>query len=362
MTGVTPEFRQTKPDLSAFHEIARALTSSLDLEAILTSVMRQMENFFGPEAWTLLLTDEDRRVLYYAIADGRFGCRLVNSRVAYGEGIIGQVAKKGEMLLVPDAANAHLNRAELDDRLGLEVRSTVCIPLLSRLRTLGVIQLFNLPAETFSDYGISCLTVLSDMAAIAIQNARTLERVQELTITDECTGLYNMRHLGSMLRNELARGERFSTPLSLIFIDLDHFKQVNDAHGHQVGSQLLAAVSATIRGHIRSIDMAFRYGGDEFVVLLPGAGKHQAIEVANRLLSRLRTTNHLIPPQLRLNVRASIGVSSFPEDGKSPEELLRAADARMYAVKASNRDGIAFARETAGTAPTTTSGSGVSPF
>jgi len=340
--SATTDPTHTDVDLLAYHEIARALTSPLDLESILTTVMRQVERFFRPEAWTLLLTDEHRRDLCYAIADTSSGRRVLGARVPFGEGVAGLVAERGELLLFPDAGSQPGTKMGFDPRLGIGIRSAICIPVRSRLRTLGVIQLFNLSPEAFSEYGKSRLTVLSDFAAIAIENARALEQVQELTITDECTGLYNLRHFDSTLTQEMVRSERLSMPLSLIFVDLDHFKLVNDQYGHQVGSQLLAAVGATIKAQVRSIDLAFRYGGDEFVVLLPGAGKHRAAEVANRLVSTLRKTNHAIPPALRLNVRASIGVSSYPEDGRSAQEILRAADARMYEVKGRSRDGVSF--------------------
>jgi diguanylate cyclase (GGDEF)-like protein len=342
MIGAIDDSRPYRADLSAFHEIAHALTSSLDLNSVLHAIMRQMESLFRPEAWTLLLTDERRRDLCYAIGDVRFGRRLADLRVAYGEGSAGLAAERGEALIMPDATSGTGKGAGFDARLGLEVRSAICVPLRSRLRTLGVIQLLNLPPESFSERELSCLTVLSDFAAIAIENSRAFKRVQELTITDECTGLYNLRHLDNVLPHELVRCERLPTLMSLIFVDLDHFKLVNDQYGHQVGSQLLATVGATIKSQVRSIDKAFRYGGDEFIVLLPDTGKPKAVEVANRLLSTLRKTSHALSPTLRLNVRASIGVSSFPEDGKSAQELLRAADERMYEIKATSRDGVAF--------------------
>jgi len=342
--SATTEFRDNDADLLAFHEIARALTFALDLESILTTIMEQMERFLCPEAWTLLLTDERHRDLYYAIADRRFGRRLSGIRVPFGQGLAGLVAERGELLIVSEAASQTGTKVEFDPRLGITVRSAVCIPLRSRLRILGVIQLFNLPAEAFSEYGKSRLTVLSDFAAIAIENVRAFERVQELTITDECTGLHNLRHFDKVLTHEMVRCERLSTPLSLIFIDLDHFKLINDQYGHQVGSQLLAAVGVTIKAQVRSIDLTFRYGGDEFIVLLPGTDKRKAAEVANRLLLTLRKTGHAIPPALRLNVRASLGVSSYPEDGTSAREILHAADARMYEVKNATRDGVVFTR------------------
>ncbi len=341
MTGNSPEQRQSMADLTVFHEIARALTTSLDLESILAAIMRQMQRFFSPDTWALLLTDDPNKDLYYAIADGRFGPTLADVRVPFGEGMAGWVAEHGQMLVLPEGAVG----AEADHRLRFQVKSAICIPLRSRFRTLGVIQLFNLPPENFSEYAISFLLVLSDFAAIAIENARAFERVQELTIIDECTGLYNLRHFQNVLQSEVTRSQRLGTPFSLIFIDLDHFKLVNDNHGHQVGSRLLAQVSTTVKSQIRSIDLAFRYGGDEFIVLLPGVGKQKAAQVANRLLFTFRKTTHVLSPGLHLNIRASLGVAAFPDDGPTGADLLRHADARMYEVKETTRDGVAFEGE-----------------
>jgi diguanylate cyclase (GGDEF)-like protein len=338
MNTIAPGSKSTMDDLMVFHEIARALTSSLELEAILATIMRQMHRHFRPETWNLMLADEPRKDLYCVIADGRFGSHLQGSRIPYGTGMAGWVAERGEILIVPQVTAD----TAFDPGLQDHVRSAVCIPLRARQKTLGVIQLFNCPPETFSDDAISFLLVLSDFAAIAIENARAFERVQELTILDECTGLYNIRHLDRTLSEEITRCERLGMSMSLIFIDLDHFKLVNDHYGHQVGTELLACVGATIKSRIRNIDLAFRYGGDEFVVLLPGTAKRKAISVANRLLEAFRTTSHAVHPSLRLNIRASVGVSTFPDDGKSEQQILRSADARMYLVKSAARDGIAW--------------------
>ncbi len=337
MTSESADSRKAMADLLVYHEIARALTSSLDLESILSTIMRQMQRFFRPETWALLLTDERQQELHYAIADGSFGPLLSDVRIPFGDGMAGWVAEKGETLILPQISA----EARKDPHLRFQVSSAICVPLRSRLRTLGVIQLFNLPDENFSEYAISFLLVLCDFAAIAIENARAFERVQELTITDECTGLYNLRHFESTLQTEIKRCDRIDVPMSLIFIDLDHFKLVNDQYGHQVGSRLLALVGTSIKTKIRSIDLAFRYGGDEFIVLLPGTTKASAVQVANRLLYTFRKTYHDVTPTLSLKTLGSIGVASHPDDGKSGAEVLRAADARMYAVKGSSRDGVA---------------------
>jgi diguanylate cyclase (GGDEF)-like protein len=131
----------------------------------------------------------------------------------------------------------------------------------------------------------------------------------------------------------------------VLFIDLDHFKQVNDTHGHLVGSKLLAEIGFTIKSHLRLIDYAFRYGGDEFVVLLPQTGKDSGLIVARRLLDSFRKSSLLKDQGLNLNIRASIGVASYPEDAKSAHEIIRQADEMMYEVKNRTRDNIAVAQQ-----------------
>jgi diguanylate cyclase (GGDEF)-like protein len=195
-----------------------------------------------------------------------------------------------------------------------------------------------------TDETLAFLRVLCDYAAIAIQNVRAVERIQELTITDDCTGLFNSRHLFSVTESELERSRRFNLPFSLIFIDLDHFKRVNDLHGHLTGSRLLAEIARTIKHNVRGIDSAFRYGGDEFIVLLPQTAKDAALEVTQRLLHSLRDTRYLLSEGLELRMMASFGVASYPEDGNSVQEIIGAADEMMYLVKNSSRGNIAVAQ------------------
>ncbi len=325
-------------DLRVFHDVARALTSSLDLDSILGAIMQQMEQFFEPESWSLLIVDEEQQNLYYAVAAGK-SSQDRNLRVDMGEGIAGWVAKHGEAVIVSDPAS--------DSRFAAyaaSVRCAICIPLRSRDQTLGVIELVNYRAATLTTETTAFLRVLCDYAAIAIQNVRAVERIQELTITDDCTGLYNSRHLFSVTEIELERSRRFNLPFSLIFIDLDHFKRVNDLYGHLTGSRLLAEIARTIKHNVRGIDSAFRYGGDEFIVLLPQTGKDAALEVTQRLLHSLHETRYLLSEGLEVRMLASFGIASYPEDGNTIQEIIGAADEMMYLVKNSSRGNIAVAQ------------------
>jgi diguanylate cyclase (GGDEF)-like protein len=171
-----------------------------------------------------------------------------------------------------------------------------------------------------------------------------VEKIQELTITDDCTGLYNARHLYKTLETEVYRSSRFGYEFSILFIDLDHFKSVNDTHGHLVGSKLLAEIGYLVKAQLRLIDFAFRYGGDEFVVLLPQTGKDQALVVAKRLREAMRASAFCKEEGLNLNVRASIGLATYPHDARTAHDVIRQADGMMYMVKNSTRDNIGIAQ------------------
>ncbi len=220
----------------------------------------------------------------------------------------------------------------------------MAVPVRFRDTCLGVIELINcIGPEGFDPRDLKLLEALSDFAAIALENARHVKRIHELTITDDCTSLYNARHMSVILETEIYRSQRYNYEFSLIFIDLDHFKQVNDTQGHLVGSRLLADIGNALKQHCRLIDFAFRYGGDEFVLLLPQTSKENALHVARRLHSLIRGTSWLASAGLNLRLTASMGVASYPVDSRTKEGLLHLADESMYLVKNTNRDSVAAA-------------------
>ncbi|HEV8523566.1 MAG TPA: sensor domain-containing diguanylate cyclase [Terriglobales bacterium] len=339
----TERHRQIQ-ELNIFHDVAKALTSSLNLDSILQTIMEKMAEYFRPDTWSLLMVDDNQDELYFAIAVGEAADTLKTLRLKVGEGIAGWVARHGESVIVPDVHTDPRFAKRIDEMTKWQTRSIICVPLRAKHRVMGVIQLINSPVETFSETEMFFLHALCDYAAIAIENARAVERIQELTITDDCTGLYNARHLYKTLEAEVYRSARFGYEFSVLFIDLDHFKKVNDTYGHLAGSKLLAEVGFKLKSQLRLIDYAFRYGGDEFVILLPQTPKEAALVVARRILDTFRTTTFLHQEDLNLNVRASMGLSTYPDDAKSTHEIIRQADEMMYAVKNSTRDNIAVAQ------------------
>jgi diguanylate cyclase (GGDEF)-like protein len=334
---MTPETENRIPldDLLVFHRLARSLTSSFDLDTILRTILEHMERIIDADLWALLMLDAASQELYYALAAGGEEASLRDLRVKIGEGVAGWVAQHGETLIVPESSDDRRLSASSAPPVR-KVRSVIALPLRGRKGTQGVIEILNPRAGQMNDYTIAFLHILADHAAIAIENAHDVASIQQLTITDDITGLFNVRHLYDVLARELSRGTK-RHPMSLAFIDLDRFKLVNDAHGHLVGSELLMRTGQRLKELSRKQDVCFRYGGDEFVILMPNTPAPAALKQADALHRALMETQFRMTAGLELTVSASVGLASSPDDGTTVHAIIGAADSRMYTVKTSGR-------------------------
>jgi diguanylate cyclase (GGDEF)-like protein len=339
-----PGERREAGEIAVFQELGKALTSSLQLDQVLRTIMEKIDEFLRPDNWSLLLLDEAKQELYFELAVGTASQALKDVRVKVGQGIAGWVAQYGETVVVPDTSKDTRFFSQVDEKTKTETQSIVAVPVKFRDTCLGVIELINcIGPDGFDARDLKLLEALSDFAAIALENARHVKRIHELTITDDCTTLYNARHMGFILETEIYRSQRYNYEFSLIFIDLDHFKQVNDTQGHLVGSRLLWEIGNSLKAHCRLIDFAFRYGGDEFVLLLPQTSKENAMNVAKRMHKMLRESTWLQGEGINIKLTASMGVASYPVDSRTKEGLLHLADEAMYLVKNTNRDSVAVA-------------------
>jgi diguanylate cyclase (GGDEF)-like protein len=224
------------------------------------------------------------------------------------------------------------------------VGTAIAFPLICRNRTVGVlIGLDGGPSASTPSLGPSLVLAMRSVlepAAIALDNALALQKAEALSVTDDLTRLYNSRYLNLVLRKETKRASRSGRPLSLLFLDLDGFKMVNDRHGHLSGSKALVEAAAIIRSCARETDVVARFGGDEFALILPDTGREGAVSVASRIRERIRTAHFLAADGLSVHLTASVGVATLPDAAASAEELLQAADMAMYRVKAAGKDGV----------------------
>lgn len=340
----TPESLK-REGIELFHSIGKALTSSLELSEILNIIMEKIRTLFNPTHWSLLLVDEEEMELRFEIVVGPGSEVLQGKSIPIGKGIAGWVARYGESVITTDVRQDPRFAREFDEQTRVETKSIVAVPLISKGKTLGVIELINILEDgKFNNDSFDLLLTLADYAAIAIENARYVERIRQLTVTDDVTHLYNARYLEQALEQNFRRSRRYKTPLSLLFIDLDHFKLVNDTFGHLVGSDVLRETAQILRNCTRMTDVVTRYGGDEFVIILPETTQEEALVVANRIRDAIKAHTFGTRHGIQHRITASIGIATYPDDADNKVDLLRLADQAMYWVKEHNRDEIALAR------------------
>jgi len=234
------------------------------------------------------------------------------------------------------------------------VGAVMAFPLSCRGRRVGaIVGLDRLPSSREPRLAPSMLRqvrVLLEPASVALDNALILKRAEALSVTDDLTHLYNSRYLNLVLRKETKRASRNGRPLSLLFIDLDGFKGVNDTHGHLCGSRALVEAAAVIRGSARETDVVARFGGDEFALVLPDTGCEGAFAVGERIRERVAAHKFLAGDGLDIHLTVSVGLATLPDVAASADELMQAADKAMYRVKDAGKNGIQAANAPEGNA------------
>jgi len=225
----------------------------------------------------------------------------------------------------------------------------VAIPLICGERILGVLEGIRegTGAHAFKKTDVELLDSLSLPIASALANAVRIAEAERLSQTDDLTKLHNARYLRQFLLNEIRRARRYHTSVAALFLDLDDFKQINDVHGHLVGSHVLMEMAAVILSSIRDTDAVARYGGDEFVIVLPDTGTELAGQVAERIRQKIIRHNFNGGRRLQLSLTASFGVAAFPKHASSPQQLISCADTAMYEAKAANKNCVRFAADLA---------------
>jgi diguanylate cyclase (GGDEF)-like protein len=320
------------------------LSGTHDVARILHVTLHSARSATGAQAGVVLLHDPTTDFLVAQCAVGAVpgSPSLAGLRLAPGEGLLGAVAESG----VPaHGLVSSFDLAPDEPRATTFVAVPVALPEpvtpLEEAATeplRGVLALYDrVGPDGFDETDVSTLTTFAAQAAIALDNVRLHEEAQRLSLTDPLTGLFNYRYLRESLRREMERATRFGRTLAVVALDLDHFKDVNDTWGHAVGDLVLVEIGRRVRSVTREVDVAFRRGGEEFVVLLPETDAAGGFALARRLATEVRDTPVLTRDHM-ISVTVSIGVAVYPEHGATGPAVLEAADIALYAAKAAGRD------------------------
>ena len=335
--------KTTAQRLAILTDVVKTANSILEPGKVIELVMEKIRQLIPSEAWSLLMVDEDKQELAFEAALGAKGPIVSSYRLKIGEGVAGWVAQAGKPAIINDTARDPRFTSRYDGWTKFATRSILCAPLVSRGRTIGVLEIINKRDGRFTRGDLDLMLTLVEPCAIALENAILFQRTEQLTITDDLTKLFNSRYLNLYLSREIKRCKRHGIPLSIIFLDLDGFKGINDQYGHLAGSGTLTEVGLILADGVRESDILARYGGDEFVAVLPETPASGALVIAERLRRSIEENQFLKSLGLSARISASFGIASYPDHALTPEALIQKADQAMYRVKEREKNGIEVA-------------------
>ena len=315
------------------------------------SIIASSKELLQSERASLMVLDETTNALILKAASGLSAAPETVSPVRVGEGISGEVIDTGKAVMVADLRMAGRKPAPAERRY--KTNSFISYPIAIGGRKVGVLNVTDKSSGgTYDEVDLSLLEIIGPQVALALERAEWQERATEfqlMSITDSLTALPNRRYLEERLAEELNRSKRYEYPMSFLMIDIDDFKAYNDKNGHQAGDLALQITAHCLKGALRVVDVASRYGGEEFCILLPQTAMSEAGVIADRIRDRVSTTHFPHGKAQPLGrVTISVGVSTFSKNIDTPENIIAAADRALYQAKSMGKDRVEFYGEREG--------------
>jgi diguanylate cyclase (GGDEF)-like protein len=330
--------KETKSDLdyrilqlSTLYEVGKAISSELDFKKLQNKILETVVKVLSAEKGSLMLLDDSEKVLTIGVAVGLSEQIATQTRLEVGQSIAGWVVQNRKPLFIKDTEKD--SEFHSIKQTNIKKGTLMCVPLIAKERLLGTINVSKSTAASFSDKDFELFTNLANQAAIAIENAR----LYRYAVTDEMTKLYNHRYFQHRLDEELQRADRYESKVSLIILDIDHFKNFNDTYGHQQGDRVLKVVASLIEKSIREVDIPARYGGEEFIVICPEKNAEGSMVPANRIKETIESYDFRINGK-QVPITASLGVACYPDQATSKKTLISKADSALYYSKEHGRN------------------------
>ena len=329
----TSELEKSQAQLEMIYENTRVLAAILEPDDVVREVMTIMGSTLGYSTYVMILKNSSGHYYYRA--------RCINGRTSYSLRALSLT--RNELLMRAAFAQEVVRLNDTTTRedyemLTPETRAAIVIPMILHGQVTGLLIAESTETGHFSQRDEQLLAVVARSAGLAIENAELLKRTEELTILDELTESYNYRYFIKKFQEEKRRAVRYHLPLSIIMFDIDWFKKLNDGYGHEAGNVVLRQLARVTKECIRDVDIFARYGGEEFVVILPQTPLHEAQRIGERIRTQVEQTVIDTGATGKVKITVSIGVSSYPENGRSEEELVSIADQALYKAKGSGKN------------------------
>ncbi len=328
-------------ELYTLYNISRTLSTSLQVSDLFDLIVGLIGEALNVDQYCLMILDTEYQKLQIRASHGMPENILMHGEIKVNDGISGRVVTSGKPLLISDVS------AETDffyyHNSGIDQGSYLGVPLKnSQDSVIGVLNAHKPVTNGFSSSDYRLFTAVAEHVAIAVTNAMTFEQTQELVRKDELTGLYNRRYFFERFEREVYRSRRYQRTISLLMLDIDHFKEYNDSYGHLRGDQVLIQISRALQKNLREIDVVARYGGEEFLVLLPETNKTNAVIVGEKLRKAIADIDyHADSPKFPpCHLTVTTGVATIPDDANDPLLALDIADKALYLGKARGRNQV----------------------